>query len=70
MFVAQRQASAALIPIHDSEGLFESKQLLEAARLVDDRQTGTELHQQQHRIRDITPAHSDPLRCGSEVNCL
>ena len=29
---------------------------------VDDRHTGTELHQEQHGIRGVTPKHSDPLR--------
>jgi hypothetical protein len=50
--------------------VFQPEKTLEAACLIDDRQPGTQLHQQEHRIEGFGPANTDPLCDAAELDCL
>jgi hypothetical protein len=67
---AQGQAGAPLVPVDDREVLLQPENLLETPGFVDDRQTGTLLHQQQHRVGRVRTAHTDPQRRVGELDRL
>src|SRR5262249_41203548 len=66
----ERFARAALIPVDDAEVLFEVQLPLQRRRVVDHREAGARLDQQQHRAGPGGPAHQRPLRRPSEVEAV
>ncbi len=70
LWSSQRTSAATLVPIDNREVLFESEEVLEAARFVHHRQARTLLDQQEHGVGRVDPPNADPLGRVTQMDFL